>query len=88
MMLPLSKTIVPMSELRADPGKVKARLKESPLLVTNKGRPDFGICDLETFDIAIKINEIKKSLESRLDEMDQALPAKTVFQRLEAKYSH
>ncbi len=86
MSFSLSKSIIPMSELRADPDKIKKRLKDSPVVITNKGTPDFGVCDLETLEIAIKVKELKNLLKMRLDRPSRSYSVDEAFDTLNKKY--
>ena len=86
MAFSIEDSIVPMSDLRANLDKVKKQLKKSPLLITNKGRPDFGLCDLETFKIAVQIKELKDLLHKRIQERRRAEDAEAVFKQLDDKY--
>lgn len=79
-------SIIPLSELRSDLNKVKSRLKRTPVIITVNGRPDFGVCDLETLEIAVKIKDLRDLLKKRYAERAQAEPAETVFKKLDLKY--
>lgn len=83
MTFSLANSIFPMSELRSDPDKIKRLLKNSPVLITNKGKPDFGVCDLDTLELAIKINNLKAILHERKSQSAEALPAKEALAALE-----
>lgn len=81
-------SIMPMSELRMDPEKVKKQLKISPVVITNKGKPDFGVCDLETLGIANHIMQIRETLLARRKTpLEKYLDAEDVFSELDKKYS-
>ena len=80
------KSILPMSELRANLDKVKNQLKNSPVIITNNGRPDFGVCDLETLTIAMRIKELRDLLKERLMARHQAVDAEPAFKKLREKY--
>lgn len=82
----IQNSIVPMSELRADLPKIKAQLRKSPLIITNKGKPDFGVCDLETLAIAVQVKELRDLLKKRLSRRRDAEPAGRVFRALDDKY--
>jgi len=86
MALSLEKSILPMSELRSDLKKVKNQLKKTPIIITNNGKPDFGICDLETLSLAIQIKDLKDLLKRRTAEKHLSEDAEEVFDRLEQKY--
>lgn len=72
-------SIIPMSELRMNPDKVKKQLKKSPVVITNKGRPDFGICDLDTLAIANRVKEIKDILVQQGKSADESVILKMFF---------
>ncbi|MBF0492288.1 MAG: hypothetical protein HQM15_05860 [Deltaproteobacteria bacterium] len=76
-----------MSELRTDLHKVKTQLKKTPILITNNGKPDFGICDLETFEIAVQIKNLKDLLQHRLKNKNKSENVAAVFSRLNKKYN-
>ena len=82
----LENSIIPMSDLRTKLDEVKRRLKKNPLVITNNGRPDFGICDLETLEIAIQVKELQDLLKRRLQQRDESEPVETVFSQLDKKY--
>lgn len=82
MAFSLQHSIMPMSDLRADPDKIKKQLKLSPVLITNKGRPDFGVCDLETLEIATQVKQVRDLLRERSRTLDSAHPMGDVFARL------
>jgi PHD/YefM family antitoxin component YafN of YafNO toxin-antitoxin module len=86
MGLSFEKSILPMSELRTNLDKVKAQLKKTPIIITNNGRPDFGICDLETLAIAVHIRDLKNLLRQRARRRDSSVDAETVFDQLDQKY--
>jgi PHD/YefM family antitoxin component YafN of YafNO toxin-antitoxin module len=86
MSFSLTDSIMPMSELRTDPEKVKKQLKKSPVVITNKGRPDFGVCDLETLEIACKIRELKETLICRKKDKTIPVDAREAFKQLEKRY--
>ncbi len=86
MALSLEDSIIPMSELRANLEKIKKQLAKTPIIITNKGRPDFGICDLDTLAIAVQIKDLKDLLKKRLGDKGQSTSAKEVFKILDAKY--
>lgn len=79
-------SIVPLSDLRSDLDKVKSRLKKTPVVITVNGRPDFGVCDLETLEIAVKIRDLRELLKKRYRERADSEPAEAVFRRISAKY--
>ena len=80
-------SIIPMSELRMDPEKVKKQLKLSPVVITNKGKPDFGVCDLETLAIANRVKEIKDTLLARIGKpVEECRDMEDVFSELDKKY--
>jgi PHD/YefM family antitoxin component YafN of YafNO toxin-antitoxin module len=81
-----NESIVPLSELRSDLDKVKSRLKRTPVVITVNGRPDFGVCDLETLEIAVKIKELRGELAKRYLAKDDSEKAESVFHALEMKY--
>ena len=58
MGLSFEHSILPMSDLRANLEKIKKQLTKTPIIITNKGRPDFGICDLDTLAIAVQIKDL------------------------------
>jgi PHD/YefM family antitoxin component YafN of YafNO toxin-antitoxin module len=82
----LSDHIIPMSELRADPDKIKKLLKTSPVIITNKGRPDFGICDLDTLETAIAIQKLKILLAERSAKTADSMSLDEAFSALDQKY--
>ncbi|GEM_PF-5265528 len=86
MSLPLSKSIMPMSDLRIDPEKVKLRLKDSPVIITNKGKPDFGVCDLETLEIATQVKALRDLLIQRKKSSKGLREVDEVFKELNEKY--
>ena len=86
MSLSFEHSILPMSELRARLEKVRKQLVKSPIIITNKGRPDFGVCDLETLAIAVQIKDLKDLLKERLKERNRSEPAESIFQKLAVKY--
>lgn len=86
MAFSFTESIVPMSELRSNPEKVKKNLKKSPIIITNKGRPDFGVCDLETLEIAHKIKNLKDILLKRKKSKSPSVDVKDAFAGLEKKY--
>jgi PHD/YefM family antitoxin component YafN of YafNO toxin-antitoxin module len=75
-----------MSELRANLEKVKKQLEKTPIVITNKGRPDFGICDLETLALAVQIRDLKDLLKKRLHHKDLSEDVEAVFRRLDRQY--
>lgn len=79
-------SILPMSELRMNLRKIKAQLKKTPIIITNKGKPDFGVCDLETLTIATQIRDLRDLLKRRMHEVKKSRPAEEVFRELESKY--
>ncbi len=79
-------SIVPLSDLRSDLNKVKSRLKKTPVIITINGRPDFGVCDLETLEIAMKIRDLRELLKKRYRERTDSELAEGVFRRIAAKY--
>ena len=85
MAFSLAKSILPMSVLRSDPERIRLRLKDSPVVITNKGTPDFGICDLETLEIAIQIRQLRDTLKNRQTHPSYE-SAEKVFARLDQKY--
>lgn len=86
MGLSFEQSIFPMSDLRADLEKIKKQLAKTPIIITNKGRPDFGICDLETLAIAVQIKDLKDLLKKRISKRRQSRPVQEVFQELDKKY--
>lgn len=86
MAFSLTQSIIPMSELRADPEKVKKRLKNSPVIITNKGKPDFGVCDLETLEIASHVKDMIHLIKERFDNKMPSKDIEQVFQSLDKKY--
>lgn len=87
MVLSFEKSILPMSELRSDLAKVKKQLKKTPIIITNNGKPDFGICDLETLAIAVQIKDLKDLLQARLKNKHLSKNAEDVFNDLTEKYN-
>ncbi len=87
MGLSLENSILPMSELRANLEKVRSQLEKTPIVITNKGRPDFGICDLETLSIAIQIKDLRDLLSRRFHRKHLSEDAEAVFNRLDQKYN-
>ena len=75
-----------MSELRADPKRIKRRLKASPVVITNKGRPDFGVCDLETLALATQIKALKDLLTVRRKSKSKSVDVEEAFRTLDKKY--
>lgn len=73
-------SIIPMSELRMNPEKIKKQLKKSPVVITNKGKPDFGVCDLDTLAIANRVKEIKDILVRQGKSADESAILKMFFQ--------
>jgi PHD/YefM family antitoxin component YafN of YafNO toxin-antitoxin module len=86
MSISFEQSILPMSELRTNLEKVKQQLKKTPIIITNNGRPDFGICDLETLKIASQIKDLKDILQKRIRERHLSEKAEVVFKRLAQKY--
>lgn len=86
MSISFEKSILPMSELRSNLEKVKGQLKKTPIIITNNGRPDFGICDLETLAIAVKIKDLKDLLKKRIQQKHFSEKAEVVFKNLHDKY--
>ncbi len=41
---------------RRNLGKVKLKFKDFPIIATHNGRPDFGVCNLETLEIATHLH--------------------------------
>lgn len=82
----LADHIVPMSELRSDPDKIKKLLKTSPVVITNKGRPDFGICDLDTLEIATSIQKLKCLLIQRGKDPENSMDIHDAFAMLKKKH--
>jgi PHD/YefM family antitoxin component YafN of YafNO toxin-antitoxin module len=85
MRFSLEGSILPLSELRADVDKVKAKLKKHPVVITNNGRPDFGVCDLETLEIAIQVKELRDLLKDRWNRREDSESAESAFGRLSSK---
>lgn len=86
MAISFEKSILPMSELRTNLDKIKAQLKKTPIIITNNGRPDFGICDLETLAIAAQIKDLRDLLKKRAAQRHLSVDAETVFHQLDKKY--
>lgn len=86
MTISFEHSIIPMSELRANLEKVKKQLSKTPIIITNKGRPDFGLCDLETLTLAVKIKDLKDLLKRRIKNRSEALDAEVALNRLDEKY--
>jgi PHD/YefM family antitoxin component YafN of YafNO toxin-antitoxin module len=86
MGLSFEHSILPMSDLRANLDKIKKQLSKTPIIITNKGRPDFGLCDLDTLAIAVHIHDIKKLLKSRIAQRRSFKVAQEVFSALDEKY--
>ena len=76
-----------MSELRSDLRKVKKQLLKTPIIITNNGKPDFGICDLETLAIAVQIKDLRDLLQNRLKNKHLSENAEDVFKTLNQKYN-
>jgi PHD/YefM family antitoxin component YafN of YafNO toxin-antitoxin module len=87
MSISFEHSIFPMSDLRANLEKIKKQLAKTPIIITNKGRPDFGICDLNTLAIAVQIKDLKDLLKKRMGQKHQSQTAEEVFRRLDEKYS-
>lgn len=79
-------SIVPMSELRINPDKIKKQLKLSPVIITNKGKPDFAVCNLETAEIASRIFTIRETIRRREKDRSKFIPIEEAFKRLDKKY--
>ena len=79
-------SIIPMSELRSDPEKIKRKLKKSPIIITNNGRPDFGVCDLETLEIANRVKELRDTLFERSQNLVGSENIDDVFKEFNKKY--
>ena len=79
-------SIIPLSELRSDLDKVKSRLKKTPLIITINGRPDFGVCDLETLEIAVKIRDLRELLKKRYHERADSESVEGAFHRIQSTY--
>ena len=86
MALSLADSIIPMSDLRTKLDEIKRKLKKNPIVITNNGRPDFGICDLETLEIAIQVKELQEKLQYRLDHQDESESLDLVLSRLDKKH--
>ena len=86
MALSYEDSILPMSELRMNLQKIKNQLIKTPVIITNKGKPDFGVCDLETLEIAVQIRDLRNLLKDRLRRHKQSRPAEAVFKELDDKY--
>ncbi len=86
MGISLENSILPLSELRSDLTKIKNQLKKTPIVITNNGRPDFGVCDLETLSLAIQIKDLRDLLKIRASQKHLSEDAETVFKRLDKKY--
>lgn len=86
MPLSLEHSIYPISELRSNPKKIKKRLKASPVVITVDGRPDFGVCDLETLEMARQIKALKDLLKARIKSKSKRIPVEEAFRRLDKKY--
>lgn len=86
MGLSFEHSILPMSELRANLEKIKEQLVKTPIIITNKGRPDFGICDLDTLAIACQIKDLKDLLKRRISRKIESESAEKVFKKLQVKY--
>lgn len=86
MGLSFEHSILPMSELRANLEKVKRQLAKTPIIITNNGRPDFGICDLDTLAIAAQIKDLKDLLKKRMKHRGESTGAAEVFRMLDEKY--
>ena len=86
MGLSLEHSILPMSDLRADLEKVKKQLAKTPVIITNNGRPDFGVCDLDTLAIAVQIKDLKDLLKKRMGQKHRSRQAEEVFKMLDKKY--
>ena len=85
MRLSLEDSIIPLSELRSDVDKVKAKIKKNPVVITNNGRPDFGVCDLETLEIAMEIKSLRGLLKDRWNARDQSETVESAFSRITSK---
>lgn len=79
-------SIVPMSELRINPDKIKKKLKSSPVIITNKGKPDFAVCNLETAEIAAQIFNVRETIRRRMKQGSKFVDIENVFDRLDKKY--
>lgn len=79
-------SILPMSELRMNLQKIKRQLKKTPIIITNKGKPDFGVCDLETLAIASQIVDLRNLLHSRWKDRKNSKVAEQVFKDFDQKY--
>ncbi len=86
MSISFEDSILPMSELRANLEKIKDQLKKTPIIITNKGRPDFGICDLETLRIAVQIKDLRDLLQKRIRQKHLSQDAERVFKSLDEKH--
>ncbi|MDL1871735.1 type II toxin-antitoxin system Phd/YefM family antitoxin [Deltaproteobacteria bacterium PRO3] len=86
MAISFEKSILPMSELRTNLDKVKAQLKKTPIIITNNGRPDFGVCDLETLEIASQIKDLRDLLKRRARRPEASVDASAAFRALDRKY--
>lgn len=86
MALSLTDSIIPMSDLRTKLDDIKKKLKKSPIVITNNGRPDFGICDLDTLEIAMQVKELQEKLQYRLDHQEASEPLESVFSKLDKKH--
>ncbi len=86
MAISFEHSILPLSELRANLDKVKSQLKKTPVIITNNGRPDFGLCDLDTLNLAVQIKDLKDRLKKRWQQRHLSEDAQSVFRRLDQKY--
>ena len=76
-------SILSMSDLRTNLDKIRVQLKKTPVIITKDGRPEFGICDLETLEIAAHIKDLKDLIQKRLNHSHLSEEAELVFKRFE-----
>ena len=79
-------SILPLSDLRTDLDKVKNQLRKTPVIITTNGRPDFGVCDLETLAIATQIKDLRDLLKKRMHQSVLSEDATSVFKKLNKKH--
>ena len=65
MSFSFAESIIPLSDIRTDLDKIMKKIKHSSVVITNKGRPHFGICNLEVLEIAQRIYERRELLNQR-----------------------
>lgn len=78
--------ISPFSDLRTKPKQILAKLKESPVVLTLRGRPSAVLIDYNTYNAMVTQNQARDEMLELLDEwlLQRASEQATGYQSLDA----